>query len=199
MRWDNLFDDLESQLEQGLSAEEVDLAAEEERLRLGRLTVRERILSVYESYERRADYDIRVLLSSGETVNVRPATIGKDWLSGDLRDESPRRQQCIVVLAGIASIVLTADQVTRSLNASTRETESSVSARLGLPFVLRDLCRRRVTVELVTTTGRVTGTIDRVGRDHLDIAVHGAGEARRATAVGHYRIVPLAHVLLVRV
>jgi hypothetical protein len=199
MRWDNLFDDLESQLEQGLSAEEVDLAAEEERLRLGRLTVRERVLSLYESYDRRADYAIRVLLSSGETINVRPVTIGKDWFSGDVRDETPRRQQCIVVLAGVASIVLTADQVTRSLNASSRETESSLSARLGLPFVLRDLCRRRVTIELVTTTGHVTGTIDRVGRDHLDIAVHEAGEARRATAVGHYRVVPLAHVLLVRV
>ncbi len=43
MRWDNLFDDLESQLEQELGAEDVDLLAEEERLRLGRLALRDRL------------------------------------------------------------------------------------------------------------------------------------------------------------
>ena len=42
MRWDNLFDDLESQLEQELDAEDIDLLAEEERLRLGRLGLRDR-------------------------------------------------------------------------------------------------------------------------------------------------------------
>ena len=199
MRWDNLFDDLESQLEQGLSAEEIDLAAEEERLRLGRLSLRERLLSISESYERRADYAIRLLLTSGESVSVRPATIGKDWFSSDVRDDSPRRRQCIVALAGVAAILLSADQVPRSLNGSARETETSVSARLGLPFVLRDLCRRRVDVEIVTPSGRVTGTIDRVGRDHLDLAVHEAGTPRRNGAIGHYRIVPLSHVLMVQV
>ena len=46
MRWDNLFDDLESQLEQELTAEEVDLQAEEERLRLARLGIRDRLRSL---------------------------------------------------------------------------------------------------------------------------------------------------------
>lgn len=46
MRWDDLFDDLESQLEQELGAEDVDLLAEEERLRLGRLTLRDRLLAM---------------------------------------------------------------------------------------------------------------------------------------------------------
>src|ERR1019366_4923637 len=44
--WDNLFDDLESQLEQELTAEEVDLQAEEERLRLARLGIRDRLRSL---------------------------------------------------------------------------------------------------------------------------------------------------------
>jgi len=46
MRWDSLFDDLESQLEQELGAEEGDLLAEEERLRLGRLTLRDRLVAM---------------------------------------------------------------------------------------------------------------------------------------------------------
>ena len=43
MRWDLLFDDLESQLDQEQRDEERALAIEEERLRLGRLTLRDRL------------------------------------------------------------------------------------------------------------------------------------------------------------
>jgi len=46
MRWDNLFDDLESQLELELGAEDLDLVAEEERLRLGRLALRDRLVAL---------------------------------------------------------------------------------------------------------------------------------------------------------
>ncbi|MDI1335854.1 MAG: hypothetical protein PSU94_06675, partial [Lacunisphaera sp.] len=46
MRWEHLFDDLESQLEQELTAEELDLEGEEERLRLGRLSVRDRLVAL---------------------------------------------------------------------------------------------------------------------------------------------------------
>ena len=74
----------------------------------------------------------------------------------------------------------------------------SLSARLTLPFVLRDLCRRRAALDLHTAVGDVHGTIDRVGRDHLDIAVHEPGKPRRSSSVTQYRIVPLGQLLLVR-
>jgi hypothetical protein len=44
----------------------------------------------------------------------------------------------------------------------------------------------------------VHGTIDRVGRDHLDLAVHEAGQSRRQSAVQQYRVIPLDQLLLVR-
>ena len=47
-------------------------------------------------------------------------------------------------------------------------------------------------------SGEVHGTIDRVGRDHVDLAVHDRGEPRREGAVREVRIVPLAALLLVR-
>ena len=198
MRWDNLFDDLEGQLEQGLSAEDVDLRAEEERLRLGHLTMRSRILAIHDSFEKRADYSLRLQLRSGEHVSVRPATIGKDWFSGDIRDETRRDRQCIVPLDAIAALTLTKDQVERSLTDVASETGQSLAGRLSLPFVLRDLCRRRVGVDVQTITTPATGTIDRVGRDHFDLAVHEPGTARRENDVSTYRVVPFGELVILR-
>ncbi|MHB1173311.1 MAG: hypothetical protein ACYCZY_12665 [Lacisediminihabitans sp.] len=200
MRWDNLFDDLESQLEHELTAEEIDLQAEEERLRVARLSIRDRIFAIYASEVRTAVYAIRVVLASGATISVRPAAFGKDWFSADLIDESQRRSQCIVPLAAIAGLVLTREQVSQSLRASADlDSERGISARLSLGFVLRDLCRRRRSLELHLADGVLHGTVDRVGRDHVDLAVHEPGSPRRETAVTHYRLVPLSRVLLVRI
>ena len=121
MRWDNLFDDLEGQLEQELSAEELDVRAEEERLRLGRLTIRDRIIAVDEAQPRGTAYSIRVFLSDGSTVAVRPVTVGRDWFSADVVDESARTAQCIIPIAAIASIALSREQLAASL--AVEETE----------------------------------------------------------------------------
>jgi hypothetical protein len=126
---------------------------------------------------------------------VHPHTIGRDWLSAGL----PDGRQCVVPLASIASVSLSQVDVATSLGADAagvpRET---VSGRLGLPFVLRDLCRRRRQVEITTPDGPLVGTIDRVGRDHLDLAVHEAGTARRGSAVRDVLMVPLARIVIVR-
>jgi hypothetical protein len=199
MRWNNLFDDLEGQLEHELSAEEVDLQAEEERLRLGRLSLRDRILCLSNPTGGSAPKPIRVLLANGDRIDVRPAAFGRDWFSADLVDESARRAQCIVPLAGIVGLVLSKPQVSASLRSEqSNDAARGLSHRLGLPFVLRDLCRRRKSLELTTTTASLFGTIDRVGRDHFDLAVHEPGAARRESAVQSYRVVVTSDLLLVR-
>jgi hypothetical protein len=198
VRWDNLFDDLEGQLAQGLSAEDVDIRAEEERLRLAQLTIRERLLAIQESYERSDDYAVRLGLTNGATLDVRPVSIGKDWVSGDIRGTTQLNDQCIVPLAAIARIVLSRDHVRRSLAGVRKETGAAISARISVPFVLRDLCRRRASVDIVTASATIHGTIDRVGRDHLDIAVHEADAPRRESSVSHFEIVPLNQVVFVR-
>ena len=228
MRWDDLFDDLESQLEHELTAEEIDLRAEEERLRLGRISLRDRILAIHDAAgfgtaaPDAASRDaavragaghgratggtirgddvasvIRVQLAGGPTISVRPLSFGKDWFSAELVEESLRHSQCIVPLAAVTALLLDRAQVQSSLTAS--ETAGhTLAARLGLAFVLRDLCRRRASVELQLVDGVAHGTIDRVGRDHLDLAVHEPGTPRREAEVSHYRVVPFGALQLVR-
>ena len=196
MRWDNLFDDLEGQLEQELRAEEVDLRAEEERLRLGRLSLRDRLLSLSNTGVRPSPVTLTLVLASGAMLIVQPVTFGKDWVAADLAESGGA--QCVIPFTWISGVILTRSQIDASLNPPV-ESASRVIDRIGFPFVLRDLCRRRKYVELHTTDGIVAGTIDRVGRDHLDLAVHAPGTLRRSRDVQHYRVVPLAQVQQIRV
>ncbi|WP_157155397.1 hypothetical protein [Diaminobutyricimonas sp. LJ205] len=194
MRWDNLFDDLESQLEHELRADRVDQSAEEERLRLGRLTIRDRIAAL-----REAGADVALTLGDGEQIVVRPASFGRDWLSGAIVGTDLRTVQCVVPIAAIASIILAADRVEASTVTPAAETVPAITERIGLQFVLRDLCRRRSAVRVGTRHGSFTGTIDRVGRDHFDLAEHEAGDIRRQSAVLRYRLIPFDQLLVVRV
>ncbi|MBF0673510.1 MAG: hypothetical protein IR160_13090 [Salinibacterium sp.] len=197
MRWDNLFDDLESQLEGGLRADEADLLVEEERLRLARLSLRERLSALMQE-----GGAVRLLLVSGQTADLTPATLGRDWVSGELATVGTARHHAIVPFSALQGVVLTRAQVSNSIvpsaRAATAEGEG-LSARLGLGYVLRDLCRRRSAVTISFTAGGTAhGTVDRVGRDHLDLAVHEAGVPRRESSVSYYRVIPLSVVEMVR-
>jgi hypothetical protein len=193
MRWDNLFDDLAGQLEHELQNEESDLQQEEERLRLGRLTIRDRITAIYRATApevRRIRYRSR----SGETHTVRPLTVGRDWMAGDLDDRAG--VQCVVPFSAIDSLVLDRDQIAPSLVGSADPTP--LAARLGIAFLLRDLSRRRTAVTVESIAATTTGTIDRVGRDHFDLAAHDLETPRRESAVDHVRVIAMDQLLLLR-
>ncbi len=75
-------------------------------------------------------------------------------------------------------------------------TPTAVPYRLAL--ALRELARRRVPVRLVGLDGdEVTGTIEAVGQDFLEIAEHDPGEARRERLVRRRRLVPVAALAVV--
>lgn len=188
MRWDELFADLEGQLEHGLGAEEREAELEEERLRIGRTSLRDRIAAMAAAGE-----VVRVRLVDGTTIALVPRTVGRDWASGDLAGTSA---QALMPVAAVAALLPTAEQVGRSLEPVAL---GAVTDRIGLAFVLRDLARRRRTVQLTIPGGTVSGTIDRVGKDHLDLAVHPADGWRRASAVARVELLALSQVLLVRV
>jgi hypothetical protein len=194
MRWDHLFDDLEVQLERELSAQEEDLSVETERMRLARLSLRERLVAVYRGNGAR----IHLTLTTGDRLVITPTSFGRDWITADVVI-GPIRRSCIVPLAAIAGISLSLEQLAASLHSApdARAAASTLSMSLGLPVVLRTLCRRRRPLDLVVGTTTLHGTIDRVGHDHLDLAVHEPGSERRPAEVTEVRIVPLAHIALV--
>ena len=77
MRWDLLFDDLESQLDQEQRDEERALALEEERLRLGRLTLRDRLTSMARIGPDDGSAGIRIELRDGQVLDTRPLAFGR--------------------------------------------------------------------------------------------------------------------------
>jgi hypothetical protein len=136
MRWEDLFTDLEGQLESEFSSEESDLRAEEERLRLARLGVRDRLLAVHTAGPELADRLLRVNLRDGTRLAVTPTTFGRDWFVADLHGEMRRERPCIVPLDAIASVSFTAAQVYASLDAPPPDDKrQSLASRLGLGFV----------------------------------------------------------------
>jgi hypothetical protein len=196
MRWEHLFDDLESQLEHELDAEEVDLLAEEERLRLGRLTLRDRLRAMMPGTGE--DAPLRLMLIDGTRLALSIEAVGRDWIAGERAGHAGSRRSCVVPVASIAVLFPDAGQLRASTADPAGDTAGSLAARLGLPFVLRDLCRRRAPVDLTTAGEVLHGTIDRVARDHLDLAEHEPGSPRRDAAVRALRLLPVAQIVLVR-
>jgi hypothetical protein len=74
-----------------------------------------------------------------------------------------------------------------------------VRSRLDLRWALRAVARDRSPVRLVLEGGQeLTGTIDRVGADFVDLAEHAPDEHRRAGAVWRMQAVLIDAIVLVR-
>jgi len=107
-----------------------------------------------------------------------------DWVSA-----SSERGSCVIPLAAVEGLLLPTQPHVGAPTAT--------SPRLSLAVVMRDLCRRRTAVTLPLAGGTLHGTIDSVGEDHLDLAVHEPGTPRRRSAVTENRIVAFRAVELV--
>ncbi len=179
MRWQNLFADLESQLEREILAEEVEVEAEEERGRLATLGLRDRLVAL-------SGAGLALHLVDGQRLTLRPTLIGRDWLCGVV--VGPPEQTYVVPFGAIDGVSVSGELGRASVAAGVGGGHL-LADRMGLQVVLRDLCRRRTYVRLELRGGSVAGTIDRVGVDHCDLAVHEDGSARRESAVREVRFV----------
>jgi len=194
MRWERLFADLEARFEELADEEAEAESADRERVAGGSITVLERLAGAL-------DEPIQARLVGGARVGGVLRSVGPDWLlvaEGSSRD-------CLVPLWSVA--------VMHGLTAATGRAPSGLDLRLDLRYALRALARDRAPVQVallgwtgdsgsITSaaagSGELIGTIDRVGADFLEIALHAAWEPRRATVVRSVALVPLRSILLVR-
>ncbi|HET6666792.1 MAG TPA: hypothetical protein VFG98_05865, partial [Intrasporangium sp.] len=71
--------------------------------------------------------------------------------------------------------------------------------RFTLGAALSGISRDRAVVDVVDVEGQLlTGTIDAVGADHLDVAEHAPDEPRRARHVVRTHVMPIAALGSVR-
>ncbi len=191
MRWDRFFEDLEDQLDSEWEAERAALDSEAERLRISRVVLRDRLVSL----ALRTSRTVTAELADGAAVTGHVVAVGADWIALD--PGARRSGATLVPLRGVVAIGMPHADVLASARDATAG--AALSQRMTFGFVLRDLARKRVPVTVQLVDGRAySGTIDRAGADHLDLALHDAGAARRADGVTGYRLVPFATTVSVR-
>jgi hypothetical protein len=180
MRWQKLFADLEAQFAEAASAAELAEAASRARAEGGSVTLAERLAGA-------VGHPIRLRCRGGGQVAGVLTEVGPDWLL--LSAEQGRE-----VLVATRVVTLASDLLRRTAAPD----GDRPRVRTDLRRALRGLARDRSEVVLVLDDGgRLPGTLDRVGADHLELAEHPPGEPRRAAAVSAVHAVPLHAVAMV--
>jgi hypothetical protein len=180
MRWQRLFDDLEMQLD---AAHRQDFEAE-----VADRTRRE--LALVHMADRLAGAAGRAVQLTVTGVGVVVGTIartGDGWLL--LADGSGR------------DVVVRLDAVigATGLPAAAATEPGRLESKLGLGHLLRGIARDRTAVVIGLVDGSsVEGTIDRVGADFVDLAVHPLDEPRRQPQVVAERTLAFRGVAIVR-
>lgn len=181
-RWDALFGDLESELAQADAADLRAEVADRTRREFGLLRIVDRLRPA-------GGHPVQLGLTAGWTVTGRLADTGADWL---LVEEGPA-----AVLVPVAQLLTVGGLGALS---AAPGSEGRVAAALDLRHALRRLARDRAPVNVGLSDGSsVTGTLDRVGLDFVEVAEHPGGEPRRAGAVRQVRALLLPAIVFVRV
>jgi len=173
-----LFDDLEAQLDREQAAEQWAEVAERSRAEFGRVALADRLRA-------HIGHDATLRLRNGDKVRGRIDDVAVEW---------------VALSEGTLQVLIPAEAVTvvGGLSRAVSPAPSAVLRRLGLRHALRALARDRAPVRIAIDGGEVAGTIDRVGADHVDLAEHPVGEARRPDAVRQVLSIRLSALLAVR-
>ena len=181
MRWEQLFADLEAQAAAGEARAEQAESGSRARAEYGRLRLADRLRGAVGA-------ELTVSCRGAGDQSGRLLAVGVDWL---LLQDAGRRE----VLVGTGAVRAVAGLTT----VTAPEPEGVVERRLDLRRALRGLARDRAPVQVLLDDGAVvTGTVDRVGADFVEVAEHPADRPRRAGAVTGVRAVALVAVAVVR-
>ena len=164
VRWEALFGDLEAQLEADRAAGLAGEVAERTRAEWGALALVDRL-------QAQSGRQLTCWTSDGERLAGRLIRIGRDWLLiADPGGEHLLPLGSVVAVSGLTGSAEPTGQ-------------APLPQRLPLTVVLRGLARDRAGVTVVLVGGsRLTGTVQRVGADHLDLALPAADDPVRGRA-----------------
>jgi hypothetical protein len=169
MRWEALFADMEAQLAAGRLADVRADVAELARAERSSVGLADRARA---SLGRA----VRVLVHGGDVHNGELVDAAPEWL---LLATSPVRQ-ALLPMAAVAAV--------DGLATHAAPAAGAVESRLGLGHALRALARDRVLVRIDAGGADLTGRIERVGADHLDLT-DATGRGVWAVAFGSLRVV----------
>ncbi len=179
MRWEGLFADLEGQLAAEQRRELDDEVAERTRRERALVTLHGRLAASVGAH-------LKLGLTGGVDLSGTLLDVGAEWLL--LRSDT-RGREVVVPVAAVSTIT-----------GLGQHAEAGRSARrFTLGYALRALSRDRATVAVLVSGGgpALVGTIDTVGADHLDLAVHSEGVPRRRENITAVATVPFAALLAV--
>lgn len=182
MRWDDLFADLEAQLAAAEATERAAEVSDRSRREVALLTLVDRARASCGS-------SVQLRVAGAGAVEGVLVEVGQEWL---LLAE-PTGQQTLVPTAAVLSVS------GLGLRSAAPGSAGRVFERLGLASALRALARDRAPVlAWLRDGGTVSGTIDRVGSDFVELRAHGAGEVALRGEPLPVRTVPLAALAVVR-
>jgi hypothetical protein len=182
MRWDALFGDLEAQFGALAAAERDAEIADRTRSEVGRLGLTDRLRAAVGT-------QLRVACRGDLTLTGRLDRAHPEWL---LLAEAAGRES-LLATRGVLSVA------GLSRLSAAPGGMSTVDARFGLQLALRGIARDRSPARLHLTDGTVVdGTVDRVGVDFVEVAVHPLGEPRRRSMVSQTLLVATAAIVALR-
>ncbi|MHA7281672.1 hypothetical protein [Arthrobacter sp. TMS2-4] len=176
MRWDALFDDLESQLRTAAVVVQESEIRERTRAEQSRLTLVQRLLG-------QVGRPLGLSTRGGRSLEGILTNVGSEWIAVAVEGRS--------VIVPLSSLHLL-----RGLGREVGRPLSGVGARLGLGSALRVLSRDRAQVMLWTVAppSRHAGLIHRVGTDFVDLGTAGPERGRRPAQGRDILTVPLASI-----
>ncbi|PPB50794.1 hypothetical protein C4K88_02675 [Arthrobacter pityocampae] len=174
MRWDALFNDLESQLQAATALEQESEIRERTRAEQARLTLVQRLLG-------QVGRPLGVSTRGGRSLEGILTNVGSEWIAVAVEGRS--------VIVPLSSLHLL-----RGMGRGAGQPLSGVGARLGLGSALRVLSRDRayVTLWTVSPPSRQAGIIDRVGADFVDVGTTGVDREGRQAQGRDVLTVPFA-------
>lgn len=139
--------------------------------------------------------EVQLRCIGGTRVDGIVRAVGRDWLlvaEGPLRTETLLASANLVAISGVG--------YRSSVEADLDSADLAAREQLAFRHLVRGLGRDRAPVAVTTVDGSThSGTFDRIGRDHADLAIHPMEVARRPTSVTEIRILTLSSIVVIRV